>query len=61
MNVGVAPKLFHIIMCVKAVRYVCLKTAVLRCGFEKKLSWLDACQKHVGAGLFETHPYRDSR
>ena len=24
---------------------------------ENRFSWLDACQKHVGAGLFETHPY----
>ena len=25
---------------------------------ENRFSWLDACQKHVGAGLFETRPYR---
>ena len=24
---------------------------------ENRFSWLDACQKHVGAGLFETRPY----
>ena len=25
---------------------------------ENRFSWLDACQKQVGASLFETRPYR---